>query len=158
MEVYSPRELRAAEAWVKEVSDLLNYVDIQATYSSSVETGPEQSIPPEPSQFDPWAPAKMLAQTREEVSRSGAWEPPAEVSDGGDSGAEVAVDASQRPIVVWSRDSSGAVLTEAGGSRGRRSCTRARAPERRGGRQRERQGDHRRAPQIQEIRPRPPAV
>jgi hypothetical protein len=36
VEVYSPRELLAVDAWVKEVSDLLNYVDVKASYASSV--------------------------------------------------------------------------------------------------------------------------
>jgi hypothetical protein len=67
VEVYSPRELLAVDAWVKEVSDLLSYVDIKASYSSSVQTALEQSIPPERAPLDPWAPAKMLAQTREDV-------------------------------------------------------------------------------------------
>jgi hypothetical protein len=67
VEVYSPRELLAVDAWIKEVSDLLSYVDIKASYSSSVQTVLEQSIPPERTPLDPWAPAKMLGQTREEV-------------------------------------------------------------------------------------------
>jgi len=52
---------------VHEVSDLLNYVDVRASYSSSVDTRLEQTIPPERSPFDPWAPAEMLAQTRKQV-------------------------------------------------------------------------------------------
>jgi hypothetical protein len=71
VEVYSPRELLAVDAWIKEVSDLLNYVDVSASYSSSVETVLQQTIPPpippEPWRHDPWAPAVMLAQTRGQV-------------------------------------------------------------------------------------------
>jgi hypothetical protein len=67
LEVYSPRELLAIDAWIHEVSDLLNYVDLPASYSSSVQTALERSIPPERTPLDPWAPAKMLAQTRETV-------------------------------------------------------------------------------------------
>jgi len=67
VEVYSPRELTAVDEWVHEVSDLLNYVDVRASYSSSVDTTLEQSIPPQRSPLDPWAPAEMLARTREEV-------------------------------------------------------------------------------------------
>jgi hypothetical protein len=69
IEVYSPRELLAVDAWVKEVSDLLSYVDIRASYSSSVQTRFEQPLPPEPWQHDPWATAEMLALTREGVLR-----------------------------------------------------------------------------------------
>jgi hypothetical protein len=67
VEVYSPRELLAVDAWLKEVSDLLSYVDIQASYSSSVETRFEQLLPPAPRPQDPWATAEMLAMTREEI-------------------------------------------------------------------------------------------
>lgn len=67
VEVYSPRELLAVDAWVREVSDLLSYVDIKASYSSSVQTALERAIPPERTPLDPWAPAKMLARTREDV-------------------------------------------------------------------------------------------
>ena len=66
VEIYSPRELLAVDAWVKEVNDLLNYVDVRASYSSRVTTAVEPPIPPELSS-DPWAPAKMLAQSREAV-------------------------------------------------------------------------------------------
>ena len=67
LEVYRPRELVAVDEWVREVSDLLNYIDVRASYRSSVDTKLEQTIPPELSPLDPWAPAKMIAQTREQV-------------------------------------------------------------------------------------------
>jgi hypothetical protein len=67
VEVYSPRELLAIDAWVHEVKDLLNYVDMRASYNFSFETRLEQTIPPERQPFDPWAPADMLAQTRDAV-------------------------------------------------------------------------------------------
>ena len=63
VEVYSPRELLAVDAWVKEVSDLLNYIDVKASYASSVQTKLEQQIPPDRTPFDPWAHAKMLDET-----------------------------------------------------------------------------------------------
>ncbi len=69
VEVYSPRELLAIDAWQKELSDLLNYVDIAADFSSSANTVLERPIPPprgEP-QVGPWAIAEMIAQTREAV-------------------------------------------------------------------------------------------
>jgi hypothetical protein len=67
VEVYSPRELGAVDEWVHDVSDLINYVDIAASYRSSVGTRYEPSIPPEPLQLDPWATAELLAQTRAHV-------------------------------------------------------------------------------------------
>jgi hypothetical protein len=68
VEVYSPRELTAVNEWVHEVSDLLSYVDVRASFTSSVDTELERPIPPVDRQPpDPWAPAKMLAQTREQV-------------------------------------------------------------------------------------------
>ena len=63
VEVYSPRELLAVDAWVKEVSDLLNYVDVKASYTSSVHTKLEQQIPPDRTPLDPWGHAKMLDET-----------------------------------------------------------------------------------------------
>jgi hypothetical protein len=63
VEIYSPRELLAVDAWVKEVSDLLNYVDVKASYASSVQTKLEQQIPPDRTPLDPWAHAKMLDET-----------------------------------------------------------------------------------------------
>src|SRR6266540_1861939 len=63
VEVYSPRELLAVDAWVKEVSDPLNYIDAKASYASSVQTKLEQQIPPDRTPFDPWAHAKMLDET-----------------------------------------------------------------------------------------------
>lgn len=63
VEVYSPRELLAVDAWVKEVSDLLNYVDVKASYASSVQTKLEQQIPPDRTPLDPWAHAKILDET-----------------------------------------------------------------------------------------------
>jgi hypothetical protein len=67
IEVYSPRELLAVDAWVKEVSDFLNYVDVKASYASSVQTNLEQKIPPDRTPLDPWAPAKMLDETGKAV-------------------------------------------------------------------------------------------
>jgi len=74
VEVYSPRELLAVDAWVKEVSDLLNYVDIKASYSSSVQTALERSIPPEPTPLDPWAPSsaqEAVSACRDAVADDG---------------------------------------------------------------------------------------
>jgi hypothetical protein len=67
VEVYSPRELIAVDEWVREVSDLLSYVDIRASYTSRIDTNLVRSIPPEREALDPWAPAKMLEETRDEV-------------------------------------------------------------------------------------------
>ena len=67
VEVYSPRELLAVDEWVHRVTDLLNYVDIAASFKSSVDTKYERSIPPEPLHLDPWATGEMLAQTGEQV-------------------------------------------------------------------------------------------
>jgi hypothetical protein len=67
VEVYSPRELLAVDAWVRKVSDLLNYLDVKASYASSVDTKLEQQIPPERERLDPWAPAKILDETGEAV-------------------------------------------------------------------------------------------
>jgi hypothetical protein len=67
VEVYSPRELLAIDAWINEVNDLLNYVDVPASYRSRVETKFERVIPPDPRWLDPWLQAEMLAQTREDV-------------------------------------------------------------------------------------------
>lgn len=67
VEVYSPRELLAVDAWVHEVTDLLSYVDMPASYNSRVETREEKSIPPGPTLADSWAVAEMLARTREDV-------------------------------------------------------------------------------------------
>jgi hypothetical protein len=67
VEVYSPRELGAVDEWVHRVTDLLNYVDIAASFTSSVGTRYERSIPPQPSHLDPWATAGMLEQTGEHV-------------------------------------------------------------------------------------------
>jgi hypothetical protein len=69
VEVYSPRELLAVDAWVHEVTDLLSYTDVRASYRSSVETRVDQTIPPHGDPVpDPWATAEMLSRTREEVS------------------------------------------------------------------------------------------
>ena len=38
VEVYSPRELQAVDNWVREANDLLNYVDMWASYRSRVST------------------------------------------------------------------------------------------------------------------------
>jgi hypothetical protein len=67
IEVYSPRELVAVDEWVREVSDLLSYADVRASYSSSVKTELERSIPPDRDQPDSWATAEMLDRTREVV-------------------------------------------------------------------------------------------
>jgi hypothetical protein len=67
VEVYSPRELTAIDEWVNEVKDVTTYLDVRASYDSSVTTALEQSIPPSRSPVDPWAPVEMLEQTREEV-------------------------------------------------------------------------------------------
>ena len=67
VEVYSPRELLAVDAWVREVSDLLNYVDVKASYASSLETKLERQFPPDREPLDPWAHAKMLDETGEAV-------------------------------------------------------------------------------------------
>ncbi len=66
VEVYGPRELLAVDAWLKEVLDVLNYVDIRASYDSRIETRRVWN-PPEPPQNDPWEVADMLAQTHEVV-------------------------------------------------------------------------------------------
>jgi hypothetical protein len=63
LEVYSPRELRAVDDWTHEVGDLLQYVDIAASFSSGAATSFEKTIPPEPWQFDPWAVADMIDET-----------------------------------------------------------------------------------------------
>ena len=67
VEVYSPRELLPVDACRDDVKDLLNNADIPADYNFRAETKLEQTIPPEPQQFDPWAPSKFLELTREEV-------------------------------------------------------------------------------------------
>jgi hypothetical protein len=63
VEVYSPRELRAVDEWVHEVTDLLQYVDVRASFNSNVSTVIEKPIPPDPESLDPWAPDKMLERT-----------------------------------------------------------------------------------------------
>jgi hypothetical protein len=67
VEVYSPRELVAVDEWVREVNDLLSYVDIRANYRSSVATKDDPAIPPGPLPLDPWATAEALDKTREDV-------------------------------------------------------------------------------------------
>lgn len=67
MEVYSPRELFAVDAWVDDLKDLLNNADIAADYTSSAETKIESAIPPTPERFDPWGPDKYLEQTADQV-------------------------------------------------------------------------------------------
>jgi hypothetical protein len=64
VEVYRPRELLAVDDWVKELTDLFQYVDVQASFSSSVHTRLDPTTLPRP---DPWAVADMLAQTRDVV-------------------------------------------------------------------------------------------
>jgi hypothetical protein len=67
VEVYSPRELRAVDAFVNDVVDLLNNADVAADYTSSAETKIERALPPPPEQFDPWGPDKHLEQTADQV-------------------------------------------------------------------------------------------
>ncbi len=64
VEVYSPRELVAVDEWTHEVTDLLQYVDVRASFNSNVSTLIEKSIPPDRRQLDPWAPDLMLERTR----------------------------------------------------------------------------------------------
>lgn len=67
VEVYTPRELRAVDAFVSDVKDFLLNVDIAADYTARTGTDMEKRIPPEPQHLDPWAPDKFLEQTGEEV-------------------------------------------------------------------------------------------
>ena len=67
LEVYSPRELLAVDAWLHEVGDLLNYVDIAASYDWRIATDFSIAGAPESMQRDPWAPQKMLEPTRAAV-------------------------------------------------------------------------------------------
>lgn len=67
LEVYSPRELLAVDAWLHEVGDLLNYVDIAASYDWRIATAFSIAGAPESLQRDPWAPQKMLEPTRAAV-------------------------------------------------------------------------------------------
>lgn len=67
VEVYSPRELLAVDAWVDDLKDLLMNSDIRADYNFSIDTTIERAIPPSHEQFDPWGPSKFLEQTGEEV-------------------------------------------------------------------------------------------
>jgi len=73
VEVYSPWEMQAVDAWLHEVKDMLNFADVPANYRWHVATTRELSIPPDGSEFDPWATAMMLAETRgaviEEIRR-----------------------------------------------------------------------------------------
>jgi len=45
VEVYSPRGLTAVNEWVHEVSDVLSYVDVRASFTSRVDTSLERPIP-----------------------------------------------------------------------------------------------------------------
>lgn len=63
VEVYSPRELRAVDDWTHELTDLMQYVDVRASFNFNGSTVIERSIPPGREQFDPWAHDKMLEQT-----------------------------------------------------------------------------------------------
>jgi hypothetical protein len=67
LEVYSPRELLAVDAWLHEVGDLLNYVDIAASYDWRIATDFSIAGAPEHLKHDPWAPQKMLESTRAAV-------------------------------------------------------------------------------------------
>ena len=68
VEVYSPRELTAIDKWTHEVGDLMQYVDVCASYRSSIDTKLELTIPPQRGvAIDPWATSKMLGETRDEV-------------------------------------------------------------------------------------------
>jgi hypothetical protein len=64
VEVYSPREFVAVEDWVAEVKDLLNQIDVAASYHSHVETMIERGTWPGP---DPWRFAEMLRRTHDDV-------------------------------------------------------------------------------------------
>jgi hypothetical protein len=67
VEVYSPRELRAVDAWVDDVKDLLKNVDMTGDYFFRVGSEIERMIPPSPEQFDPWLADKILGQTADQV-------------------------------------------------------------------------------------------
>jgi hypothetical protein len=66
VEVYSPRELLAVDAWVHGLTDLQQYIDIPASYSLNLQARLDSSIPP-PDRPDSWSIAEMLMQTREGV-------------------------------------------------------------------------------------------
>lgn len=63
VEVYSPRELLAVDHWVREISDLLNYADVKASYVSSVQTELKPEFLRDRTPVDPWAHATMLDET-----------------------------------------------------------------------------------------------
>jgi hypothetical protein len=66
VEVYSPRELQAVDEWVRVVLDLLNFMDVAATYRSDVATAIERGLPPS-SEPNSWEIADQLKATQEEV-------------------------------------------------------------------------------------------
>ena len=66
VEVYSPRELEALDEWIRAVNDLLNFMDVPASYRSTVETKIERGIPPS-SEPNSWEIAEQLEQTQDEV-------------------------------------------------------------------------------------------
>jgi hypothetical protein len=67
VEVYGPRELAAVDDWIDELKDLVMHVDLPVDYDPRVGTKLAQSIPPPREPFDPWAPAKIIEQTRKAV-------------------------------------------------------------------------------------------
>jgi hypothetical protein len=66
VEIYSPRELQAVDEWVRAVNDLLNFMDVPASYRSSVGTDVERGTPPE-SEPNSWVIAEQLEKTQGEV-------------------------------------------------------------------------------------------
>jgi hypothetical protein len=67
VEIYSPRELVAVDTWEHELSDLLNYIDVPASYDSSADTVVEREIPPPRPQRTLWDIAEMLEQSAPDV-------------------------------------------------------------------------------------------
>jgi hypothetical protein len=63
VEVYTPRELRHVDQWTRELTDLMQYLDVRASFNFSGDTVIERAIPPNREQLDPWAHDKMLEQT-----------------------------------------------------------------------------------------------
>jgi hypothetical protein len=66
VEIYSPRELEAVDEWVRVVNDLLNFMDVPASYRSRVSTDLERGGRPG-SEPNSWVIAEQLEQTQEEV-------------------------------------------------------------------------------------------
>lgn len=63
VEVYSPRELRHVEEWTRELTDLMQYVDVRASFVFNGSTAIEKAMPPDREQLDPWAHDKMFEET-----------------------------------------------------------------------------------------------